>query len=132
MEYDSRETFYWGNLTWPELKRLPRVRPVVIQPIGAMEQHGAHLPLNTDNYIVSQICHRAGQRAGDELLILPVIPYAFNAHHMDFPGVIRHSVANRDCLAGRCGDLGGASRFRPDDPDQRTWGEPAVSGGGGQ
>lgn len=88
MEYDSRETFYWGNLTWPELKEAAARNAVVIQPIGAMEQHGAHLPLNTDNYIVSQICHRAGQRAGSELLILPAIPYAFNAHHMDFPGVI--------------------------------------------
>src|SRR5215204_517339 len=88
MEYDSRETFYWGNLTWPELKEAAARKAVVIQPIGAMEQHGAHLPLNTDNYIVSQICHRAGQHADDELLILPVIPYAFNAHHMDFPGVI--------------------------------------------
>lgn len=88
MEYDSREPFYWGNLTWPELKAAAAHKAVVIQPIGAMEQHGAHLPLNTDNYIVSQICDRAGRRAADELLVLPVIPYAFNAHHMDFPGVI--------------------------------------------
>ena len=88
MEYHDRAGFYWGNLTWPELKEAAAHKTVVVQPIGAMEQHGAHLPLNTDNYIVGQICQRAGERADGGLLILPVIPYAFNAHHMDFPGVI--------------------------------------------
>lgn len=90
MEYDNRDRFYWGNLAWPELREAARrdPQPVVVQPIGAMEQHGAHLPLNTDNYIVSRICHLAGERADGDLLVLPVIPYAFNAHHMDFPGVI--------------------------------------------
>ncbi len=90
MEYDTRDRFYWGNLTWPELREAAarEPMPVVVQPIGAMEQHGAHLPLNTDNYIVSRICHQAGARADGDLLVLPVIPYAFNAHHMDFPGVI--------------------------------------------
>lgn len=88
MEYHDRARFYWGNLTWPELREAAERKAVVVQPIGAMEQHGAHLPLNTDNYIVSQICHRAGEQADGDLLVLPVIPYAFNAHHMDFPGVI--------------------------------------------
>ncbi|MCO5223528.1 MAG: creatininase family protein, partial [Thermomicrobiales bacterium] len=90
MELNRPERFYWGNLSWPELKdaaaREPK--PVVVQPIGAMEQHGAHLPLNTDNALVSAVCHRGGERAQGDLLVLPVIPYAFNAHHMDFPGVI--------------------------------------------
>lgn len=90
MEYDTRERFYWGNLTWPELQEMATrdPKPVIVQPIGAMEQHGAHLPLNTDNFIVSHICHLAGEQAGGDLLVLPVIPFAFNAHHMDFPGVI--------------------------------------------
>ena len=90
MELNGREQFYWGNLTWPELReaanRVPK--PVVVQPMGAMEQHGAHLPLNTDNALVSEVCHLAGERAEGDLLVLPVIPYAFTAHHMDFPGVI--------------------------------------------
>src|SRR5688500_10701657 len=88
MEYGNHAPDYWGNLTWEELRAAAGRRPVVIQPIGAMEQHGYHLPLNTDNYIISKICDAAGQRAPDELLILPCMPYAFNAHHMDFPGVI--------------------------------------------
>ena len=88
MEFSDRAPFYWGNLTWEELRAAAARKPVVIQPIGATEQHGQHLPLNTDNFIVARLCDAAARRAPGELLVLPVIPYAFNAHHMDFPGVI--------------------------------------------
>ena len=88
MEFADRAPFYWGNLTWDELRAVAARKPVVIQPIGATEQHGYHLPLNTDNFIVTRLCDAAGRRAPEEMLILPVIPYAFNAHHMDFPGVV--------------------------------------------
>lgn len=88
MEFGDRAPFYWGNLTWEELRAAAARKPVVIQPIGATEQHGYHLPLNTDNYIVTRLCDAAGRRAPQEMLVLPVIPFAFNAHHMDFPGVI--------------------------------------------
>ena len=88
MELLDNAPWYWGNLTWPELRNRAATRPVIIQPIGAMEQHGSHLPLNTDNLIVSHICAEAGRRSDGRLLVMPVIPYAFNAHHIDFPGVI--------------------------------------------
>ena len=88
MEFSDRSAFYWGNLTWEELRAAAARKPVVIQPIGATEQHGYHLPLNTDNFIVTRLCEAAGRRAPQEMLVLPVIPFAFNAHHMDFPGVI--------------------------------------------
>lgn len=88
MESAERASFYWGNLTWDELRAAAARKPVVIQPIGATEQHGYHLPLNTDNFIVSRLCDAAGRLAPEDVLILPVIPYAFNAHHMDFPGVV--------------------------------------------
>jgi creatinine amidohydrolase len=88
MEFADRVPYYWGNLTWQELRAAAERKPVVIQPIGATEQHGYHLPLNTDNFIVSRLCDAAARRAPEEMLVLPVIPYAFNAHHMDFPGVV--------------------------------------------
>jgi creatinine amidohydrolase len=88
MEFADRVPFYWGNLTWEELLAAAERKPVVIQPIGATEQHGYHLPLNTDNFIVSRLCDAAARRAPEEMLVLPVIPFAFNAHHMDFPGVV--------------------------------------------
>src|SRR4051812_2212548 len=88
MEFADRSPFYWGNLTWQELKEASIRKPVIVQPIGATEQHGFHLPLNTDNFIVTRFCDAAARRAPDEMLILPPVPFAFNAHHMDFPGVV--------------------------------------------
>jgi creatinine amidohydrolase len=88
MEFADPAPYYWGNLTWEELRQAAAAGRVVIQPIGATEQHGYHLPLDTDNYIVTRLCDAAARRAPNELLILPTVPYAFNAHHMDFPGVI--------------------------------------------
>src|SRR4051794_10490093 len=67
MEFADRASFYWGNLTWEELKAARERKPVVIQPIGATEQHGFHLPLNTDNFIVTKLCDAAGRLAPDEL-----------------------------------------------------------------
>jgi len=88
MEFADRASHYWGNLTWEELRDARARNPVVIQPVGATEQHGYHLPLNTDNFIVTRLCDAAARRAPNEMLILPVVPFAFNAHHMHFPGVI--------------------------------------------
>ena len=44
----------YDRLTWPEIKNaLTReVLPVVAIPIGAVEDHGLHLPLSTDNDII--------------------------------------------------------------------------------
>src|SRR5688500_4560353 len=88
MEISDRAAVDWGKRTQEELRAAAARKPVVIQPIGATEQHGYHLPLNTDNFIVTRLCDAAGRRAPDEMLVLPVIPFAFNAHHMDFPGVV--------------------------------------------
>lgn len=88
MDLARPERFLWGNLTWEELREVAGEGRVVLLPIGAMEQHGRHLPLNTDNYIVSHLCYEVGRRIPDEVIVLPVIPFAFDAHHMHFPGTI--------------------------------------------
>jgi creatinine amidohydrolase len=76
--------------TWPEIKQrlAEKPQPVVILPIGAVEDHGAHMALNTDNVILEGIVYAAAQRAPQDMLVLPTIPYGFDEHHMDFPGTI--------------------------------------------
>ncbi|MEW6263086.1 MAG: creatininase family protein [Thermodesulfobacteriota bacterium] len=77
----------YGKLTWPEIKEMDKDR-VVILPVGAMEDHGPHLPLDTDNLIIWEIAKGISEKIPDEVLLLPLIPFGFNEHHKDFPGVI--------------------------------------------
>jgi creatinine amidohydrolase len=40
-----------AELTWEDVRDLNRARTVVVLPVGAIEAHGPHLPLGTDNVI---------------------------------------------------------------------------------
>jgi creatinine amidohydrolase len=93
----------YGKFTWPEIKALDKER-VVILPVGAMEDHGPHLPLDTDNLIISRVSESVADLIPQEVLLLPTIPFGFNEHHKDFPGVIyiqpetlMHFVADTVC-----------------------------------
>ena len=63
-------------------------QPVVLLPFGTIEDHGPHLPINTDNVIVEALCLEAARRAPDDMLVMPVVPYGLDEHHMDFPGTV--------------------------------------------
>ena len=78
----------YEELTWPEMREAIERQPVVLLPFGAVEDHGPHLPLHTDNIIVEAICHEAARRAPDEMLVMPLVPYGLDEHHMDFPGTV--------------------------------------------
>jgi creatinine amidohydrolase len=78
----------YDEMTWPEVRDAIAHQPVVLLPFGTTEDHGPHLPLNTDNIIVEAICLEAAQRAAGEMLLMPLVAYGLNEHHMDFPGTI--------------------------------------------
>lgn len=85
----------WEHHTWPELRerKLEDPPPVVLLTIGSVEQHGHHLPLDVDNYLVRSMVEQAAEQLTDELLVLPHLPYGFEEHHLDFPGTI--SITNQ-------------------------------------
>jgi creatinine amidohydrolase/Fe(II)-dependent formamide hydrolase-like protein len=70
------------------MRELVKSQPVVILPIGSVEDHGPHLPIDTDNFLIWSICEAAAQSAPGEILLMPQIPFGFETHHMDFPGTI--------------------------------------------
>jgi len=80
--------YLYQHYTWPELGEVARRQPVVVLPIGSVEDHGPHLPVDTDNFLIWSICEEAAKRADGEMLLLPLIPYGFETHHMDFHGTI--------------------------------------------
>lgn len=90
----TRQPYLYADLTWPEVNVAISEQKVIVLPVGTVEQHGPHLPLDTDNLLVHKVCEEAGKRAPDEMLLMPVVPYGFNWHHIDFPGTIGIEVHN--------------------------------------
>lgn len=58
----------------------------VIQPIGALEEHGPHLPLGTDTFQVSEVSRLAAERAG--VFVAPAIPYGVCRSTRNHPGTV--------------------------------------------
>ena len=84
------------RLTWREVEAA-RERGVdaVLIPIGSTEQHGHHMPLDTDCFIARSLCARAaelGREEGVELLVAPTLNVTVSWYHMQFPGSMRLST----------------------------------------
>lgn len=80
--------YRYEKLTWPEINDAVDMEQVCIIPCGAVEQHGAHLPLDVDMVCPTGIARGAGERIPDKMLVLPIISYGYTGHVMDFPGTI--------------------------------------------
>ncbi|MBN2014501.1 MAG: creatininase family protein [Candidatus Altiarchaeota archaeon] len=70
--------------TWCELEGM-RDRGIII-PIGSVEQHGPHLPLETDSLLVERIAGEVAERIG--CLVAPTLILGVSEEHMDFVGTI--------------------------------------------
>ncbi|KNE82552.1 MULTISPECIES: mycofactocin biosynthesis peptidyl-dipeptidase MftE [Streptomyces] len=76
-----------ANASWPELTDR---RPLVLLPLGSCEQHGPHLPLDTDTAIASAVAGRAAARLTGEtdMVVAPAQPYGASGEHEGFPGTV--------------------------------------------
>jgi len=83
----------WEKFTTNEIAGLDRSTPVVLN-IAAIEQHGPHLPLDTDAAIGAHFLTRLDETLGEKVLILPQVKVCCSEHHMDFAGTlsIRHET----------------------------------------
>jgi creatinine amidohydrolase len=81
----AKTEVHLGNLTWQEARDRICESPVVILPIGAVEQHGPHMPLLTDSLMVDWLAEEAARRAGN-CLVAPQLPYGMSANHLKFAG----------------------------------------------
>jgi creatinine amidohydrolase/Fe(II)-dependent formamide hydrolase-like protein len=85
--------YLWGELTWREAKARLKKVDVALLPVGAVEQHGPHLPLDTDAFDADYLARRVAEACSDpKPLVLPAISYGVSYHHADFTGTI--SIAN--------------------------------------
>jgi creatinine amidohydrolase len=85
-----------------EFEEAIKQNAVVIVPCGSTEQHGEHLPLNTDCTIVFEIARKAAEIVSDfPVLVLPPLWTGYSPHHMGFPGAITLRLTNYlDTLTG--------------------------------
>lgn len=72
-----------ADATWPEIPE----QPLLVVPLGSVEQHGPHLPLSTDTRTAETVAGAAMPRLGGALLA-PVIPYGASGEHEGFPGTV--------------------------------------------
>lgn len=79
-----------AELCAPEIAERVTSTSIVIQPIGAIEQHGPHLPLNTDLVIAQSIVDAVVDQFGDELDLwaLPALAYGKSNEHAWCPGTV--------------------------------------------
>mgnify|MGYP001247221795 CR=1 FL=1 len=80
----------WDKLTTEEIKECSQNDYVVVIPCGAIEQHGAHLPVDTDSHIAWEIATRIGATQ-DRILVAPLLNIGFSPHHMGLHGTISYS-----------------------------------------
>lgn len=86
---------YFPYLTWAEIEQMPdKGNVVIIQPIGAIEQHGLHLPIAVDSAISLGVLGRALEKLeqGVPAYALPCLYYGKSNEHSGFPGTISLSA----------------------------------------
>jgi len=75
---------------WPEVEA--GARRVLVVPVGSLEQHGAHLPLDTDTRIAVAVAERActgpDGAVRDGVGLAPAIAIGASGEHADFPGTL--------------------------------------------
>lgn len=100
------------EMTWQEINALDR-SIIVVATFGAVEQHGAHLPLETDALIGREITRRLDVACDGCLLVLPTQWLGLSLHHMSFSGTLTASVDT--FLAMAVDLLGSVARGLPQD-----------------
>jgi creatinine amidohydrolase len=73
---------------WTEIPE----RPLLVVPLGSVEQHGHHLPLGTDTAVACSVAEAACGSL-DGALLAPALAYGASGEHEGFPGTISIGTA---------------------------------------
>lgn len=75
------------NLTSEEIGEIAP-STVAVLPLGAIEQHGDHLPVSTDTEITNELARRVENALGDRIVLLPTLWVGCSHHHLAFKGTL--------------------------------------------
>ncbi len=88
----------------PDLRKLiKKKKQVAVIPIGSIEQHGPHLPVSTDSYIVTEVAKKLSEKKG--YLLLPTLTYGVSFEHAPFFNLSVRESTLRIVLMDLCSSL---------------------------
>jgi creatinine amidohydrolase len=89
-------TRFWAEMTWRDFQSPDMESTIAVLPTAAVEQHGPHLPLGVDLFLMQGYIDRVVARLPSDLpvLFLPVQPIGTSAEHVDFPGTLSLSASS--------------------------------------
>ena len=80
--------YRFAEMIWNEIRDAAQAGKVAVLPVATYEDHGPHLPVDTDVVLCTGICERAVAQIPDEAVLVPAIPHGYSPHHMDFHGTL--------------------------------------------
>ncbi|MEM8713611.1 MAG: creatininase family protein, partial [Planctomycetota bacterium] len=96
---------HWTELPSAELGEIARAGAMAILPVAAVEQHGPHLPLGTDAFILEGVLDRVKMSGPREVLRLPLQTVGHSLEHTGYPGTLH---ADAETLLAKWTEIGRA------------------------
>jgi creatinine amidohydrolase len=84
----QKKPYELAKMTWEEVNDAVLAEKVCLIPAATIEDHGLHLPIDTDVVIAESICQATAELIPDEVVLLPCINIGYSPHHIDGPGVL--------------------------------------------
>jgi mycofactocin system creatininase family protein len=94
-----------AGATWCQVEEA-RGALVLAVPLGSLEQHGPHLPLDTDSRIATAVARGLAARRAD-VAVAPALPFGASGEHAGFPGTL---LVGHEVLEGVLVELVRAAR----------------------
>ncbi|WP_035710871.1 creatininase family protein [Salibacterium aidingense] len=84
------QTLFLPRLSTKEVEELDKGKGAVVLPVGAVEQHGDHLPIYTDTLIAEGVVTEAFEHLSlqDNVWLLPPLPFGKSTEHQNHPGTV--------------------------------------------
>ncbi|MCJ8281102.1 MAG: creatininase family protein [Rivularia sp. ALOHA_DT_140] len=98
---------FFPYLTWNDVQAiLDKENTIIIQPVGAIEQHGPHLPLIVDAAIGMGVLGKALEKLDSNIpaFALPMLYYGKSNEHLHFPGTVTLSTETLSSTLMEVGD----------------------------
>ncbi|MHA1793920.1 MAG: creatininase family protein [Promethearchaeota archaeon] len=82
----------YEEMTWTEIKDFildPSSEPIILIPIGCLEEHGPHLPINTDGQLALDFARALIEIKKLKIMIGPVVDFGVSVLTQGFPGTLK-------------------------------------------